>query len=185
MNKMTRRFMLLAPLGMFAIGGFSFYVLLRRMSRGDYDPHGVPSVLIDRPAPPIALAAQPAHEGISAADLAAPGRPVLVNFFASWCLPCVMEAPQLLALARRGVAVWGIAYKDKAGDTESFLKRHGDPFARIVRDEEGKAGLDFGVYGVPETYLLDKTGVVRWRWVGPLTEGVIAQVIDPLLRKYA
>jgi cytochrome c biogenesis protein CcmG/thiol:disulfide interchange protein DsbE len=185
MNKMTRRFMLLAPLGMFALGGFSFYVLLRRMGTGEYDPRGVPSVLIDRPAPAISLVAQPAYEGISAGELAAPGRPVLVNFFASWCLPCVAEAPQLLALARRGVTVWGVAYKDKVADTEAFLKRYGNPFARIVRDEDGKAGIDFGLYGVPETYFLDKTGIVRWRWVGPLTDGVIAQVVDPLLRKYA
>jgi cytochrome c biogenesis protein CcmG/thiol:disulfide interchange protein DsbE len=185
MNRMSRRFMLLAPLGMLALGGVSFYVMLRRMRTGDYDPHGVPSVLIDRKAPEISLVAQPAHDGFLASDLAAPGRPVLLNFFASWCLPCVAEAPQLLALARRGVTVWGVAYKDRAADTDAFLKRHGNPFARIVRDDEGKAGLDFGVYGVPETYFVDKAGIVRWRWVGPLTEGLIAQVIDPLLRKYA
>ena len=110
---------------------------------------------------------------------------MLVNFFASWCLPCVAEAPQLMALKRRGVPIWGIAYKDKPAASEGFLDQNGDPYARLAIDQPGRVAIDFGVYGVPETYLVDKHGVVRWRWAGGITGDVVAQELDPLLRAYA
>jgi cytochrome c biogenesis protein CcmG/thiol:disulfide interchange protein DsbE len=97
----------------------------------------------------------------------------------------VAEAPQLMALQRRGVAIFGIAYKDKAEATEVFLKRHGNPFARIGRDPEGRAGMEFGLYGVPETYFIDGAGIVRARWAGALTDALVSGSIDPLLKKYA
>lgn len=185
MSTIGRRLMFLGPLGLLAVGGVGAFTLLRRMAEGDFDPRGVPSVLIDKQAPAFTLSAQPGQEGFGASDLGAPGRAVLVNFFASWCLPCVAEAPQLLALKQRGVALWGVAYKDKEEHTARFLQQHGNPFARIGRDADGKAALEFGVYGVPETYLVDKSGIVRWRWVGALTDGVLARALDPLLKQYS
>lgn len=185
MSVLGRRLMFLGPLGLLGIGGVGAFTLLKRMAEGDFDPRGVPSVLIDKPVPAFTLSAQPGQEGFGAGDLGAPGRPVLVNFFASWCLPCVAEAAQLLALQQRGVALWGIAYKDRDADTARFLKQHGNPFARIGQDMDGKAALEFGVYGVPETYLVDKTGVVRWRWVGALTDALVARALDPLLKQYS
>ena len=185
MSTIGRRLMFLGPLGLLAVGGVGAFTLLRRMAEGDFDPRGVPSVLIEKKAPVFTLSAQPGQEGFGASDLGAPGRAVLVNFFASWCLPCVAEAPQLLALKQRGVALWGVAYKDKEEHTARFLQQHGNPFARIGRDADGKAALEFGVYGVPETYLVDKSGIVRWRWVGALTDGVLARALDPLLKQYS
>jgi cytochrome c biogenesis protein CcmG/thiol:disulfide interchange protein DsbE len=185
MNPVGRRLMFLAPLALLGIGGVGAFTLLKRMAEGDFDPRGVPSMLIDKKVPDFTLAAQSGQAGFSAADLAGAGQPVLVNFFASWCLPCVAEAAQLLALKQRGVALWGIAYKDRDEETARFLKQHGNPFARIGRDAEGKAALEFGVYGVPETYLVDRAGIVRWRWVGALTDVVVARALNPLLKQYA
>ena len=185
MSGIGRRLMFLGPLGLLAVGGAGAFVLLQRLGEGTFDPRGVPSMLIGKQVPTFTLAAQPGHTGFNAGDLTSMGQPVLVNFFASWCLPCIAEAPQLLALKKRGVAVWGIAYKDKEADTARFLQQHGNPFTRIGRDPEGKAGMEFGVYGVPETYLVDKTGIVRWRWAGALSDTVVSRALDPLLAKYA
>ncbi len=185
MTPLTRRALMLAPLGLFAIGGTSFYVLLRRMDNEEYDPRRVPSVLIDKPVPAFSLGEQPSHPGFSHTDLAAPARPVLVNFFASWCLPCAVEAAQLLALKQRGIPIYGIAYKDKPEATAAFLARHGNPFSHIGRDPDGNVAMEFGVYGVPETYFIDRAGIVRARWAGALTDAHIAASINPLLKKYA
>ncbi len=182
-----RRALLLIPLGLAAGAGAGFLAMLRGLQTGDYDPKGVPSALLGKPVPDFAL---PALEGaerppLAAADLRAPGRPVLVNFFASWCLPCVVEHPMLVRLSRAGVPVMGIAYKDKPEDSLAFLRRHGNPFARIGVDRPGRIAIDWGVYGVPETYLLDKDGIIRWRWAGPLTEEVLARDLEPLLKRHA
>jgi cytochrome c biogenesis protein CcmG/thiol:disulfide interchange protein DsbE len=148
----------------------------------------VPSALIGRGAPEFSL---PPIEGsdrpaLSAADLRGPlPRPVLVNFWASWCVPCIVEHPQLMALSREGVPVLGINYKDRPADALAFLARRGDPYARLGRDEPGRVAIDWGVYGVPETYLVDRQGIVRWRYAGPITPEVVAQELRPLLRRYA
>ena len=101
------------------------------------------------------------------------GRPVLVNFFASWCVPCVIEHPELMKLSKTGLPIWGIAYKDTVSAASGFVATHGNPFGRIARDVPGQVAIDFGVYGVPESYLLDSHGVVRWRMAGPLTPDVV------------
>ncbi|SHJ16574.1 cytochrome c biogenesis protein CcmG, thiol:disulfide interchange protein DsbE [Roseomonas rosea] len=184
---LSRRALLWVPLGVAAAGGVGFWAMLRGMRDGSYDPRGVPSALIGKPAPRIAL---PAVEGIDlpafAPDaLAAPAAPVLVNFWASWCVPCVVEHPQLMALHRRGVRILGINYKDKPADAARFLARHGNPFAALVADAEGRAGIEYGLYGVPETYLLDKGGLIRWRWAGPMMPDTLSAELDPLLRRHA
>ena len=182
MTPIQRRILLLAPLGIAAVGGAAFWALLQRMREGTYDPHGVPSMLIGKSLPHFSLPGQPPSQGFSSADVIAAGRPVLINFFASWCIPCVQEAPVLMALKRRGMSIWGIAYKDKPDATTEFLQQNGDPYTRIARDEPGGVAIDFGVYGVPETYLVDKSGTVRWRWAGGMSDDVVQQSLAPLLR---
>ena len=182
MTSYQRRALLLAPLAAAAVVGTGAWTLLRRMREGSYDPHGVPSMLIGRPMPGFALPGQPPSQGFSSADITAAGRPTLINFFASWCIPCVQEAPVLMALKQQGTPIWGIAYKDRLEATADFLHHNGDPYARIARDEPGNTAIDFGLYGVPETYLIDRSGIVRWRWAGGLSEGVVRQSLAPLIQ---
>jgi cytochrome c biogenesis protein CcmG/thiol:disulfide interchange protein DsbE len=185
MSILQRRAFLLAPLGLAAIGGAAFWTLLKRMDEGTYDPRGVPSMLIGKRLPSFSLPGQPPSQGFSSGDVIAAGRPVLINFFASWCIPCVQEAPVLTALKQQGTAIWGIAYKDKTDATTNFLQQNGDPYTRIARDEPGTVAIDFGLYGVPETYLVDKSGIVRWRWAGGLSDDVVRQSLAPLLQSLA
>ena len=175
---MNRRVLLLAPFAAVAAAGGGFLVMLKRETEGKFDPRGVPSMLIDKPVPAFDLA-----PGFASIDLR--GRPILVNFFASWCVPCVEEAPVLMDLRRQGVVLYGIAYKDKPAATAAFLARHGNPYAKLARDEPGRVAIDWGVTGVPETYLVDPGGIVRWRSVGPLTREAITVELQPLLRRYA
>ena len=181
-----RRALLWAPLGLAVGGGVGFWAMLRGMSDGTYDPRGVPSALIGKPAPAFAL---PAVQGLATPgfgpEALAAGGPVLLNFWASWCVPCVVEHPQLVALQRRGVKLFGVNYKDKPADAARFLAQHGNPFGALVADAEGRVGIDYGLYGVPETYLLDGRGVVRWRWAGPMMPDTVSAELEPLLRRYA
>lgn len=183
----SRRWLLWAPLGLAVAGGAGFYAMLRGLGTGSYDPRGVPSALIGRPVPDFTL---PPLEGldlptVTRADFRGLGRPVIVNFWASWCVPCVIEHPQLMRLKREGVAVFGINYKDRAQDARAFLQRHGNPYAKLAQDEPGRVAIEWGVYGVPETYFIDKDGVIRWRWPGPVTPEVLENDIAALLRRYA
>src|SRR4051794_28263068 len=106
MTPIQRRALLLAPLGAAAIGGAAFWALLERMRTGRYDPHGIPSVLIGKPLPSFTLPGQPPSAGFASSEIRGPA---LINFFASWCIPCVQEAPVLMALKQRGTPIWGIA----------------------------------------------------------------------------
>ena len=181
-----RRLLLLAPLGVAAVGGAAFWTILGRMSTGAFNPRSVPSPLIGKPVPDFALPAQaPDAAGFGAADVRAAGRPMLVNFFASWCVPCVIEHPELMELSRAGVPIWGIAYKDTVAAASGFVARHGNPYARIARDAPGQVAIDWGVYGVPESYLIDPQGIVRWRMAGPLTPDIVSEQLQPLLRAMA
>jgi len=178
----SRRLLLLAPLGVAALGGAAFFTLLGRMRQGTYDPHGLPSMLIGKQLPRFDLPGGGPLQGVSSAEIEAAARPVLVNFFASWCIPCVEEAAVLMSLKAQGVPVYGIAYKDKLDATAYFLSQNGNPYARIGRDEPGRVAIDFGLYGVPETYLVDAGGIVRWRWAGALTDDVVRQTLMPMLK---
>jgi cytochrome c biogenesis protein CcmG, thiol:disulfide interchange protein DsbE len=187
MSAVSRRALVFAPLGVIALGGAGFYAMLRGLRTGEYDPRGVPSALIGRPVPDFALPPLPGANlpPLTIADLRAPGRPVLVNFWASWCMPCVIEHPQLMRLSRQGVAVYGINYKDRPAEANGFLQRHGNPFARLGVDEPGRVAIDWGVYGVPETYLIDPRGVIRWRYAGPITPETLDQDVAVLLRRHS
>ena len=145
------------------------------------DPSLVPSVMIDKPVPdfdlPPLVAGSP---GLKSTELK--GRVTLINFFASWCVPCRVEHPLLLDLARgKQLEIDGIAYKNKREDTTGYLVELGNPYARVVVDEAGRTAIDFGVYGVPESYLIDRDGRIRFRQVGPLTEAVIEGQLKPLI----
>lgn len=177
-----RRLLLLTPLGIAAGAGGAFTALLMRMQEGRYDPHTLPSVLVGKPLPSFALPGQAPSQGFSTAEITAPGRPAVVNFFASWCVPCAEEAPALAEMKRAGVKLWGIAYKDKPDATTRFLDHYGDPYVRVARDEVGTVGIDFGLYGVPESYLVDGSGVVRWRWAGGLSADIVRQELLPKMR---
>jgi cytochrome c biogenesis protein CcmG, thiol:disulfide interchange protein DsbE len=166
----------------FLVPAALFGVLLVVFSIGlTHDPHLLPSTLIDRPAPDFALPGlYDAAKGLSRKDLG--GRITLVNFFASWCTPCREEHQELMALAQRqGVILEGIAYKDKPEDARRFLDALGNPFRRVALDREGRTAIDFGVYGVPETYVIDASGQIRYRQVGPLTAEDVQEKILPLL----
>jgi cytochrome c biogenesis protein CcmG/thiol:disulfide interchange protein DsbE len=90
-----------------------------------------------------------------------------------------------MRLARDGVPILGVAYKDRPADSLGFLRRHGNPFARLGVDQPGRVAIDWGLYGVPETYLVDKDGIIRWRWAGPVTDEVLDNQLRPLLRRHA
>ena len=145
-----------------------------------HDPREVPSPLIGKPAPAFAL---PGLGGtppqLGNADLK--GRPVLVNFFASWCPGCRVEHPLLMQLAKEGVEIIGIDYKDTDTDGAQWLQRHGNPYRVVAADAQGAAGLDWGVYGVPETYVLAADGTILFKQIGPVTEQVWREKMAPLM----
>ncbi|MGQ0501484.1 MAG: DsbE family thiol:disulfide interchange protein [Panacagrimonas sp.] len=156
--------------------------LLALLGRGlKLDPREVPSPLLGKPAPAFELPLlEPDDQTLSPAALQ--GRPVLVNFFASWCEGCRVEHPFLLKLAaEQGVEIIGMDYKDEPADVRQWLRRHGSPYRQVAIDREGKAGLEWGVYGVPETYVLGADGTVLFKQVGPLTPEAWEQHIRPLL----
>ncbi len=147
------------------------------------DPREVPSPLIDKPAPGFtaALLARP-EVTIRREDML--GKVWLLNVWASWCVACREEHPVLVAYSRRaGVPIYGLNYKDKRADALAWLGELGDPYAASLSDPEGRIGIDFGVYGVPETFVIDRQGVVRMKQIGPVTPAVLRDKIDPLLRK--
>lgn len=184
-NPSRRRWLLAIPVGVAGAAGVGFWHMLRGMKDGSFDPRGVPSVLVGRRPPAFAL---PEVEGanlppLASTDLVGLDRPVVVNFWASWCVPCIIEHPHLMTLHRQGVPVLGVNHKDRAPDAVAFLRRHGNPFVRLGADSPGRVSIDWGVYGVPETYILDRQGVVRWRWAGPITPELMASDVQPLLRR--
>ena len=132
-----------------------------------HDPHVNPSALVGQPLPNLVLApldgAAPHHLRADA------GPATLVNFFASWCAPCAEEHPALMALKAEGVRIIGVAYKDKPDNTKAMLARLGDPFSETLEDADGRAGVDFGISGVPETFLVGPDGKILAKHTGPLT----------------
>tara|TARA_R110001592_G_scaffold58082_1_gene176361 strand:- start:205 stop:729 length:525 start_codon:yes stop_codon:yes gene_type:complete len=144
------------------------------------DPRHVPSPLIGKPLPAFTLPELGSEATLSAESLH--GTPRLLNVWASWCVACRVEHPLLVELARSGrVPIVGLNYKDARDDALGWLDRHGDPYERTVFDHEGRLGLDLGVYGVPETFVLDRHGIIRYKQVGPISREVLDDVILPLL----
>ncbi|MBO6887893.1 MAG: DsbE family thiol:disulfide interchange protein [Thalassospira sp.] len=147
----------------------------------DKDASVVPSVLIDKPAPEFSLPPMPGRDkGLSRADLTK-GEVSVLNVFASWCVPCRAEHPLIKRLSREAeVPVYGLNYKEKdPEDGVKWLAELGDPYAAVGMDLSGRTGIDFGVYGVPETFIIDGTGQIRYKHVGPITVEVLEKVLLP------
>ncbi len=161
-----------------------FIVLVGFLAAGlQLNPREVPSPLIDKPAPPFTLAqlADP-QKAFSTKDML--GQVWVLNVWASWCVTCREEHPFLLDLAKsKVVPVYGLNYKDKPEDAVRWLKQFGDPYALSVMDADGRVGIDYGVYGVPETYVIDKQGVIRYKRIGAVTREVLDGRILPLVKK--
>ncbi|TAN06893.1 MAG: DsbE family thiol:disulfide interchange protein [Rhodanobacteraceae bacterium] len=148
-----------------------------------HDARFVPSPLINKPAPAFNL---PRLENptqlVSKANLL--GQPYLLNVFASWCFACAEEHPTLMAYRDRfGIPLIGYDYKDAPADARGWLQKHGDPYHEVITDQSGETALDFGIYGAPETYLIDAQGIIRYKHIGPLTPAVIAKDIEPRIRE--
>jgi cytochrome c biogenesis protein CcmG/thiol:disulfide interchange protein DsbE len=161
----VRRLFYIVPVVAFVVLAWLLYGSLH-----GHESASMPTALLGHPAPRLTLPPLDARvPGLGPRDLAVKGRVTIVNLFASWCIPCREEAPQLAQLARaRGVRLLGIAYKDKPDATQAFLEETGNPFQRIGLDVDGRAGIEWGISGVPETFVLDGNGVVRAHF-GPLT----------------
>lgn len=144
-----------------------------------HDPREVPSPLIGKPSPDFTLRLLGSDAPYGRAQLL--GRPLLVNFFASWCAGCKVEHPFLMELSRRGVEIVGIDYKDTDAAARQWLDAHGNPYATVIADVMGTAGLDWGVYGVPETFVLDAQGTIVYKQIGPMTEEAWKTQIAPLM----
>jgi cytochrome c biogenesis protein CcmG/thiol:disulfide interchange protein DsbE len=147
------------------------------------NPREVPSPFIGKPAPAF-LAPQMLRPELTFSPKDMLGRVWLLNFWASWCPPCREEHPLLVELARsQGVAIVGINYKDDPARATAWLKQLGDPYVATVADPDGRIGIDFGVYGMPETFLIDRTGVIRYKRIGAITRERLEGEILPLLKK--
>lgn len=137
----------------------------------------IPSQLVGRPVPVFALEpAMPGKPGLASTELAG-GQPRMVNVFASWCVPCIAEAPLLLELQRKGVAIDAVAVRDRPEDVAAFLARHGDPFQRIGSDPDSKVQLALGSSGVPESFIVDGQGVIRYQHLGPIEPDDLQDVL--------
>ena len=161
----------------------AFLALAALLYKGlSIDPKKVPSPLIDKPAPAFKLPTlkQPG-QFISNADF--DGKVSLLNVWATWCVACRQEHPLLMQLQQDGVPIYGLNYKDQRPAAEQWLERFGDPYLANAFDAEGRVGIDWGVYGTPETFVIDKQGVIRYKYVGPLTFDAIQQEILPLIEK--
>jgi cytochrome c biogenesis protein CcmG/thiol:disulfide interchange protein DsbE len=145
------------------------------------NPREVPSPLIGKPAPDFKLPyLQQPEKTFSPAEVK--GKVWVLNVWASWCAPCREEHPHITALARSGLApVYGLNYKDQREDAIAWLARYGDVYQASVSDLDGRVGIDYGVYGVPETYLIDKQGVIRYKRVGVVTPDILKEKIIPLI----
>ncbi len=168
---------LLLPLGIFVVLVVFLWVGLSR------DPREVPSPLIDKPAPAFQLAQLHAPDKqLSLADMK--GQVWLLNVWASWCVSCRVEHPLLMELAKANlVPMVGLNYKDKNELGLAWLRQNGDPYTMSVVDADGRVGIDYGVYGVPETFVIDKNGVIRYKQIGPVTTEALEKKIIPLVRE--
>lgn len=170
-----KRLVFILPVVAFAVLALVFYGNLHEPKSS-----ALPSALLGKPAPHLTLAGLDGRD-LTPAGLSVPGKVTVVNLFASWCIPCREEAPQLDQLARAsGVHLVGIAYKDKPDAVRAFLAEYGNPFARIGLDGDGRAGIEWGISGVPETFVIDRYGIVRAHF-GPLSQDALMHDLLPAI----
>lgn len=163
------------PFAVFAVLAGFLYVGL------GLNPHEIPSPLINKPAPEFTLPQlyNPAKK-FSSQDMK--GQVWMLNVWASWCVSCRDEHPVLMALSQQHIVpIYGLDYKDKNADGEAWLREGGDPYTLVATDADGRVGIDYGVYGVPETYVIDKQGVIRYKQIGAVTHESLQQKILPLV----
>ena len=178
-KRTARRWLAYLPLAVFAALAALLFV---RLYAGD--PSRLPSALIGERAPPLKLTGLDGAPGLADGDLRQ-GHVSLVNVFGSWCEPCHYEHPFLMALAndedlkRKGVVVYGVAQKDSSENVRRFLGAKGDPYAKVGLDPDGRAGIDWGVYGVPETFIVRGDGTIAYKLVGPMTEETLDAEVKP------
>ncbi len=180
-----KRWIALLPVALFGALAMMFFFALRTG-----DPSKLPSTLIGKAAPKLELAALEGLNdkgvpvpGIAASALAS-GTPVIVNFWASWCAPCVGEHPLLIILKEKtGVPLIGVNYKDQAAGARRFLGRYGNPFNAVGVDPNGRAAIEWGVYGMPETFILDARGRIAYKHIGALTADAVESVLIPAINK--
>ena len=167
----------LLPLGVFAAIAAFFFVGLR------LDPREVPSPLIGKPAPAFSAQALAEPErAIKRDDML--GKVWILNVWASWCVACREEHPVLLEFSKQiNVPIYGLNYKDKRADGLSWLSQFGNPYSDSIFDPDGRIGIDYGVYGVPETFIIDRKGVIRYKHIGPITVDALRDKIVPVLRQ--
>jgi len=163
------------------LGGFVALIVLLALGLR-LNPREVPSPLIGKPAPAFELPLLAAPDKtFSQKDML--GRVWVLNVWASWCAPCLVEHPQITRLAAAAVPVVGLNYKDAREDALPWLTSNGNPFVASVYDGAGRIALDYGVYGVPETYVIDRKGVIRYKRIGPVTPEILKEKIEPLLKE--
>jgi len=147
------------------------------------NPREVPSPLIDKAAPAFRLPQlQDQEKTLGTEDLK--GKVWILNVWASWCVACLEEHPILVELSKQNVLpIYGLNYKDKREDALKWLGKHGNPYTQSMEDRDGRVGIDYGVYGVPETYVIDRNGVIRYKRIGPVTVRILQEKILPLVRQ--
>jgi cytochrome c biogenesis protein CcmG, thiol:disulfide interchange protein DsbE len=182
-TRRPRRWLAVLPLAAFALLAALLFV---RLNAGD--PSRLPSALIGRSAPRLDLAGLDGAVGLTDADLRR-GHVSIVNVFGSWCEPCHLEHPYLMALAEddtlkaKGVEIYGVAQKDSSGNVRRFLGAKGDPYGKVGLDPDGRAGIDWGVYGVPETFIVRGDGTIAYKVVGPMTAETLESEVKPEIMK--
>ena len=176
-----QRLKLFIPLLGFIVVAVFFYMMVSRIDEGEYNPQSLHSALLNRPFPSFSMPKlQQLDQSVSQADLL--GSIALVNVWATWCPSCHVEHAYLNRLAsEKGVIIFGVNYKDDAEKAQLWLAQKGDPYRLNIFDPEGRLGLDMGVTGAPETYLIDHRGFVRLRYQGPLDETIWQQKFQPLV----
>jgi len=172
-----QRFKLFIPLILFVILALVFYIMLSK----DYNPQDLPSALLDKKVPAFELTELISQKTITENDL--PKTAYLLNVWATWCISCRVEHPFLNKLQQEGVSIVGIDYKDDADKAIKWLEDLHNPYDTVVFDENGKLGLDLGVYGAPETFLVDKNGLIHYKHVGVVDERVWSETLGPLYTK--
>ncbi len=184
-NRLEHIFVMRAPT-LLPLLGFGLLALIMAIALYGRDPSEVPSALINQPVLDFDLAGVEGRKknsgGLTLDDLKS-GQVTLVNYWASWCGPCRVEHPLLEELAsKHGITVHGVNYKDDPEDAVDFLESLGDPYDLIGRDKTGRTAIDWGVYGVPETFVVDGNGVIRHKHIGPLTDYDVTNVILPAIK---
>jgi len=161
---------------------FGSFILLALVGMLRDDPEALPSARLGQTAPPVVMTVLP---GLTLFDDATmrDGKVKMVNYWASWCAPCRVEHPALMKLAEDGLPIYGVNYKDDADNAQAFLDELGDPYSGVGQDTKGKMALDWGVYGIPETFIVDGDGTILLRYAGPMTKRVMESKIMPVLNE--